>query len=438
MQSQFLKSIGVEHQKYPLSGLDLVFGFHYVNTVCFLDKDYDISALEPAMQETINRIPVLAGKIIKENGQLVLDTDGAGVQFSYEVADQPAPEHDERIFPLSGYDFFNPIPQAFNVDISELPLLSIKITTFSDGIKCIGISHNHAIMDGASTYAFLCAWTGYMEGVESKPLIFSRDTVTQLADNTARLPSRTSGIAVVNDQVVLAPPTFFQNPFHTIDINDEYRHLGELIKARSKHAVSINHLIAALIFKAYGLSSAEDDVRLARLNQSYDIRIIKGAELPANFFGNAVLFRCLEMPFGELRSLSILSLVNKIKEAAQSVLENTPQDIGFYQSQYEQGAYNKAGVFTGFPTIMGNGGLYLNNLVHFLSESEWPGFFGRKQIRGDIVLPQLFGVRTAIVSPNRKSGVLLRLALENYQAPAFEKAWSQLVSEVLSKNFSAQ
>lgn len=45
------------------------------------------------------------------------------------------------------------------------------------------------------------------------------------------------------------------------------------------------------------------------------------------------------------------------KQLTQPNLENMTQDIGFYQSQYEQGSYNIKNVYMNFSSAHGYGGL---------------------------------------------------------------------------------
>lgn len=430
MEKQLIKPAAIEHQKYPLCGLDLVFGFHYVDVVWFLRKDYDIAVLEPALRKTVDCIPVLAGKIIKEDGRFVLDTDGHGVEISFETAAQPAPDHDEMVFPISGYDFFNAVPQIINTDIAEMPLLTVKVTTFSDGIICVGIRHSHALMDGTASHFFTSMWIDHINGIAPTPLSFSRDVVLALANRESPLPSAQSGIAVSNGQLAAPAPQFFQNRFHTLEIGTDFERLLNLAKTKFKGIVSINHLMHALLFKAFGLSSKQPDADTAKANLPYDVRFVKGTELPFSFFGNAVLFRCLELSFSELRAIDLLSLAQRFKLLSQSDMAATSQDIGFYQSQYEQESYNKSGVYTNFSPVPGNGGLYINNMLRLLDDPVDTNFGGRL-LRADVVLPREFGVRSAILMPSATRRAVLRLALETQQISAFEKSWPELVSALV-------
>ena len=105
------------------------------------------------------------------------------------------------------------------------------------------------------------------------------------------------------------------------------------------------------------------------------------------------------------------------------------QDVACYQAEYMAGRYNKYGVYLAIPSVLGNGGIYINNM---LALSKMPINFADAQIGADHVLPQPFGMRLALLSPNRKIDILNRLALEKEQLVGFIDHWQQMIQQILS------
>lgn len=428
MESRFLKPAKIQHQKYPLSGLDLMFGFHYADTVHFLDKDFDTNALESALIETLNLIPVLAGKIVKNGNQLVLDTDGQGVQFTREGIDQDAFKLEDRELLLSSYELFNPVPSLTNTNITEMPLLTIKVTTFNDGIKIIGVRQSHVVMDGSALHLFMQTWASCLTKTAVKPFIFSRDAISDIAPANVELPSPESGISIVDNQLQPVAPKFFPAKLHSIEIPAmDFDRLREHIHAQ-RQGISINDFMQAMVFKAHGLSSTQDDGETAIANLCYDVRHAAGSKLALNFFGNAVLFRCLKLSFVELRSSELVALAQRIRQLMRPDAETVAQDIGFYQSQYENGNYNKSCVFSNFQSPLWSGGLYINSLLQIPREPIFD-----HQLRFDMVLPTSFGVRMAMLVPDLSPArnIVMHVTLEQNQIIPFEKSWSVLFQQAL-------
>ena len=299
MQEKNLKLAGVEHSKFELCGLDLMFGFHYTDVVIFLDGGFDIARLEPSLFEVLKKIPVLGGRFSKSNEGIVLDTDGPGLQLTFVNSTQKALPFSESFSPITGYDLFNPGPNLANVPLSQWLLMTIRVTTFSDGVHSIGIRYSHAVLDGTSFFTFLMAWSTVLKGFPIGELQYSRQPLLDFAKLAAAVPSEQSGLQLASGQTEIESPQFFTTEFGVIKNSaDTYHQLVNLVKEQFRDVISPNDLMHAMVFKAYALSSQEPDEELARANLAFDIRRVKGSNFPFSYFGNAVLLRTLKLSFG--------------------------------------------------------------------------------------------------------------------------------------------
>jgi hypothetical protein len=399
-----------------------------------MKKEFDVGRLEGSLLKTIEQIPALAGKLVSENNRILIDTDGVGVSLVFEVADKKAPPSDDTVFPIKGHQFVAQPPDTHHTSMSEWPLLIIKVTTFSDGIHCIGVRHNHALADAASFLAFLTAWNKNLHGASDFVPEFSRDSILALASGSGERPSEKSGITYNDAGLVAKPLVFFETDYATFGMSAaEYEHLQMHAKQQEVDKISVNDLLNAMVFKSYGQSSKQAGTELAIANLTFDIRRVKNSGLPLNIFGNCVLLRTLALSFDELRSESVLRLAKRFKQLCEPDLESVAQDIAFYQAQYESGQYSRHGVFTSFPPIIANGGIYINNTIQKGSLLN----FGGQNIGGGLLIQQPFGLRMALFVSSIHGGVYVRLTLEKEQIDLFQEHWSTLFKQVLQNGLSS-
>jgi hypothetical protein len=423
---KYLKPTAASHVRFELCGLDLMYGFHYSDIALFMAKEFDIERLEASLLHVVEQIPALGGKLVADDGRILIDTDGPGVLVEYHRSDIETPPHGNEIFPLSGFEFCTPVPDMLNRPASEWPLLRIKITTFADGNHCIGIRHNHALADGGSIVSFLFAWDGALRHGGSFIPEFSREKLLALAASDSSVPSAQSGIACIDGQPIKTPAQFFTTELFPIRLAaEDFIALKTLADAATD--VSINDLLNALVFKAYGASAAALQTVVANL--PFDLRRIKASKMPPNYFGNSVLLRSFAMPAAELRDCDVLALARRFAAFNEPDLQAIAQDIAFYQAEYTAGRYNGRGVYTGFTPLVANGGIYINNMI---IASKFRLNLGGAQIGGGLVVKQPFGLRMVLISSMLHGDVYLQVALEKQQVEGFRRHWNEMVAQLLA------
>jgi transferase family protein len=390
-------------------------------------KEFDVERLEHSLVQVIEQIPALGGKLIVDEGCILLDTDGLGVLVEYHRSDIETPPHGNEIFPLSGYEFCTPVPDMLNRHASEWPLLTIKITTFADGNHCIGIRHNHALADGGSIVSFLFAWDSALRHGGRFIPEFSREKLLALAASDGSRPSGQSGIACVDGQVIKKPAQFFATELFPIRLAaEDFTALKALAEAAAD--VSVNDLLNALVFKAYGASAVALQMMVANL--PFDLRRIKASKIPPNYFGNSVLLRSFAMPAAELRDCDVMTLARRFAAFNEPNLQVIAQDIAFYQAEYAAGRYNGRGVYAGFTPLVANGGIYINNMI---IGSKFRLNLGGAQIGGGLIVKQPFGLRMVLISSMLHGDVYLQVALEKQQAEGFRRHWREMVAQLLAE-----
>lgn len=428
MSEKYVTPARVEHQKIELTGLDLMYGFFYTDIVIFLEKSFDTTCLESSLSKTIEQIPALGGKLVAKGDRVILDTNGPGVLFEREHSDSPTPPFGDEVFPIVGHDFCTPVPDPRTRPLEELPLVTVKVTTFADGLHCIGVRHNHALADAVGLLSFLFAWDGVLRGNDPQVPYFARDELLALAQGDGASPSQRSGIPCAEGKPKLTPPKFFATEFASVGLSAaQYAQVVAIAKA-SADDITVNDLLNAMIFKVYGESSLQADHDMAMVNLPFDLRRVKEVGLPPNYFGNSVLLRSMQMPFGELRQYDLPALAKLLAEFCRPDLPSIKQDVAFFQSQYQAARFNSHGVYTGFTPCVANGGLYINNTIqnrkHQLN-------FGDAHIGGGLIVKQPFGLRSVLLITMRQGDIYLRVTLEKNQIEAFCRRWSLRVERLL-------
>lgn len=428
LERSFLKIERADKQLLALSGLDLLFGLHYSDTVFFLRPGLDPEVLKSSLVRTSAQIPLLGAQLVLENGQLMFSTDGLGVLFEREIADIAAPPHDDATFPIAGYDFFCQVPQPSSGGNAPWPMLMVKLTTFADGITAIGIRHNHVIMDGTSFFYFLLTWNQNLLGDTGMALEYSRTALTALGHAPDGLPSANAGIPVRDGQLGRRPEQFFDNTFFTCFLaGADCDRIAALIPESA--GVSINQVLNALLFKAFVQASAQPDEAPAFANLPFDIRRIKGMQFPANYFGNAVLLRELASTHGAVRAAGVLELARRFKAVGNPTAADARRDIGFYQQQFERCAFGPNGAYNEFASVLSNGGLYINNMLTLRHQPL--DLFDGAALGSGPVLPPQFGIRLAMLIPNARHDILIRMTLEPNHATRFRDLWPELIERTL-------
>lgn len=129
-----------------------------VSLVFFYPKAVDSALLQQALAHVLAEFDVFAGRLIRIEKRLHLDCNNQGVSFS--VA-QPATTLSQSLAGLhagSQRVLVDRI-QTEAVIARQLPLLTVKVTSFSCGGMALGISWHHSVGDLASFLQLMKAWS---------------------------------------------------------------------------------------------------------------------------------------------------------------------------------------------------------------------------------------------------------------------------------------
>ncbi|KAJ3668884.1 hypothetical protein LUZ60_010834 [Juncus effusus] len=181
----------MEDLKLSVSDLPML-SCHYIQKGLFFSRPHIpipslISLLASSLSRSLSIFPVLAGRLITHpDGRIFISCNDAGVEFYHAKAPRLSllsllPPSSDVPKPMK--DFF---PMDFTISYQGhfRPLAAFQFTELGDGSVFIGITMNHAVVDGTSFWHFFNTWAELCRGGIPKPPDFHR---SYFGDSTAVL-----------------------------------------------------------------------------------------------------------------------------------------------------------------------------------------------------------------------------------------------------------
>ncbi|KAK8566548.1 hypothetical protein V6N13_002250 [Hibiscus sabdariffa] len=215
----------------------------------------------------------------------------------------------------------------------------MQVTRFGCGGYSIGIGASHSLFDGPATYDFLHAWASssailkQKRGVELYKPVHDRGTL--LVDNRelAKLPESGSFVtrAVAIDhlyQLIKQAMTAHSSGPDTKFVLKTFHLSGAMIESlkskvfserRGSFSCSSFDLLAAHLWKARTKALGMRKGAMVCLQFAVDVRNKMVPPLPKGFSGNAYVLASVALTAEELESGSHEAIVEKIKEAKNSI-----------------------------------------------------------------------------------------------------------------------
>jgi hypothetical protein len=437
MQIQNIKPSVAPAGRIELCGLDFVGGYRYYEGLRFFDAGLDPARFREALAKMVNAYPLLGGKLVQDGARLFIDYDGPGILYAEAYVDAPCPAFGPGIPQINQRNLFLPKPTLPAEPMGRReppfgkPLMLHKLTRFADGRYVLGCTTCHVLCDATAIGAsFEDCYRFYSGEPIPGDATFSRDALISLGDPDATMPTSKSGLTVgevTPDSIRLK---YFESNYAAFSISAEQRRLLETLVSRARSrgkTFSWNDLIHALFHKCFAQALPDSQEEVAA-NLAYDIRRIKGLETPANYCGNAVLHRWLQLPRAEVVAMSITDLAMRFAEFGVPDPLGARQDIGFLQREYLAGRFNEVGLLTHVQPPIGPGSLIINNLS---AAKHTQQAFGGHALWTDLAINEPLPVRMVIIYPDVGGGMTSLMILSSDQVEPFRAAWERNLQELI-------
>jgi hypothetical protein len=420
--------------RVDLCGLDMT-GCRYFDAVAFFDGSLDVERLRESLTRAVTRYPVLAGTLAREERRLYIDLNGPGVPFHYEEVNVACPPFGPDIAQVNIPQLFAPIaargPQPEDPRPLGKPLVLMKLTRFADGRYALGISTCHMMCDGRGVGRWINDWDRYYSGEEiSDSAEFTRDRIVALADPAAGTPSANSGLLNRTVSAEEIRDRLFDPRYTILPVTLEQRTALVALAANHRGAGLSEHaFLHALLLKSFAHACPPTLTHVAAV-LPYDLRLIKGLDMPANYCGNATVQRLLRLPRAAVIDAAYLDLAAKMLEVTKPDPASARQDIGFRHGEYVAGRMTDYGTLTNVQLALARDTIMISNMAQASRHMDSP--FGGSFVWTDMAINQPLPVRSAWIhaSPSRSPGYRITLILPEEQVTPFLAAWEMGMAEL--------
>ncbi|MGF1430712.1 acyltransferase [Kitasatospora sp. LaBMicrA B282] len=356
-----------------LSPHDLLTGPVYTPRVFFYRRPLDGAALRAALERTLARYPIAAGRLRKDpdGGYSVHCTD-AGVHFVEVHRAEPLPEHGPDSRAGAGLKRYLHQPNPFSVVDGDAPLLAVQLTRLADGGSVLGVALNHTLADGTSMLAFLESWSHELRGLPVADPLHDRTLLEQLgtaapaaaraANEHYTVAGRLQHLALLGRLITragkLATVTVRFEPAELAALKDTA--MADL--AGTGRWVSTHDALAAQLWRVLAELRARPERSVESLGVTADLRARAGGAVPAAYWGNAACYTYLTRPAAELAAAPLGSVAEAVRGAGdQLTAERLCADAAFLDAQRAAGRSHRVTNRLALGAYRDDGWLALNN-----------------------------------------------------------------------------
>lgn len=334
----------------PLTVYDLTTGHVFTHRLLFFHKSLDGAELRASLARTLRSFPLLAGRARRDpDGEVRVHCENAGARFLQVLAADPMPEYGPQHPPTAELKRYYQETSPYRVVDRDTPLLVVKLTQMAGGGSALGVSIDHALVDGASFMQFLACWSsehrglGYPEPCHDRSIVEelsapARDGGAERGSTSFAVASRRQRMALIARLLVNTRKTSTVRLRYTAE---EVQAVKDAVMADldgTGQWVSTNDALVAHLWQCVGRLRARPDEARETLGLISDLRIRLGDAVPSNYFGNAVTNTLPTMTAGELRSRPLGSIAEAVRSGANdNSLEKVRAEVAFLRAQRAAG-----------------------------------------------------------------------------------------------------
>lgn len=364
-----LRGGGPSGERVRLGVHDLMNGTFATPRTFFYRRTLDDSAVEESLRRTLARYPLLTGRLVRDaDGGLSVVCDDAGAVFAVGHADRAMPDYGPDRPARKDLRRYLHAVNAFRVVGHDTPLLSVKVTHMRCGGSVLGVSINHAVVDGGGYLDFLLHWSRTHAGEDHPAAPYDRTLLDGLADGVAPAADDPQYSVVTGGQKL----GFFwkvnagARRMRTITVRftaDEVLALRETARAgqgTDQPAASSGDALGAHLWRVLGALRDRAPGAEERLGIVVGLRAALKDRLPDGYWGNAVSNTTAVLPAGELRGEPLAHTVAALRTALDRVTpDRVRQETAYLEAQRSAGHSGR--VFSRMSLDAFEGTVALNN-----------------------------------------------------------------------------
>ncbi len=298
----------------PLSPIDHVFtgqGSYPIEFVFSYAGELDVERLRQSLARVVEVFPPASSRLVRLDGGFGLEPSPDGLEFVTAESAIGFEAADDRTL------FLDPV-----ATFEGEPLTRVRLTRTPQG-SVLGVSQSHAVGDGFSYFHFLSCWSRLFRGEPFQPPSHQRQRLIPSAATSDGEPTpadvlRDTGLFWSGRRAAVqrGPLRWERHQLSRARLKEV---LGEA-QRESPVRLTHNDAVAAWLWRESAASWGADPRADTYLSCPVDHRRLL-PELPATYFGNAVVLATVEATIGELGAAPLAKLAQRVRAAVSAVDE---------------------------------------------------------------------------------------------------------------------
>ncbi|KAI3936585.1 hypothetical protein MKW92_032423 [Papaver armeniacum] len=313
---------------YFLSNFDTM-NMNMLNTIYCFNKPFDVGRLDPAeaIRDGLAKVLVdyypMAGRITMiENGKFMVNCTGEGALFVEAEANITLDEIGD--FSIPDPDTYEKLVYILDQkNILQNPLYLAQVTKFKCGGLVLGVSMNHALMDGISGMEFMKSWGEVTRGLPLTNPPFLDRTLLK-ARNPPKVEIKhghedivdISNTKAIFEQEMLIYKSFVFDPENLEQLKKKAMEDGVVKRCTSFE------VLTALMWRARTQSLRLHPDQQVRLYFPVDARSILDPKLPKGYFGNAIINMSCQCSASEMLDSPLSSTIERIQRSIKMATDD--------------------------------------------------------------------------------------------------------------------
>lgn len=283
-----------------------------VPVIFFYKEKLSLEPLIAALRKVLVDFPMFSGRLKIEEGELLIDCNNEGVQFSHCFDNCSLAQVLNGLPQAKLRTLVAPIVAA-DVLKNQSPLLTIQLTHFDDGGTAIGICWHHSIGDMHTFMYFMRAWSAATNGRQYDLPLVIEDRDAYLQEHAVRNESAPPGVRYLTIIEILRLALYRlttarkKSAIRIYFSDNEVENMKQDFLEKTGQRLSKNDVLCARVFSL--ITDLDDYDRDRYLSIAINYR--KRLGLPQNLLGNMIEF--IDVPLSQSTSSS---------EAARAIRES--------------------------------------------------------------------------------------------------------------------
>nr|ADZ24987.1 hydroxycinnamoyl-CoA shikimate/quinate hydroxycinnamoyltransferase-like protein [Sorangium cellulosum] len=319
---------GIRGGDVPLTIYDMDYGLYMSQRVLFYRRAVDVAALRRSFERMLQRVPLLAGRLVRtEDGDLLIRCSDGGAELSVVEQRGTIEEYGIGRSATSELARFTGLHSGFRLVNHDAPLLRVRVTLMRSGGMAIGVSAPHIVMDAGTVTRFLSYWSKEHRGLpwpgldpeRAALLAFEEQARREVASVRARR-LRTA----LHDVAFVAKIIQHIGPVESRVIRFPAEEVSRLEQRARESAgtegaqLSTYDALGAHFWKVVTALRGYAGRTTDKLTMVIDVRSRMEPLLSAPYLGNGVTDLTCDLPSTELSSASVGAIAVQIRRARKA------------------------------------------------------------------------------------------------------------------------